>query len=349
MTVRLTPRAALVDWTLFVLVLALAATGLLTGVAGVPSDEWVFVAHGSLAVMFAVVVTWKLRRVAHRLRPREWQEGTATSVLLVTLALLALASGIAWTWGAPVWVDTVSVVTVHAVLGLLVIPAVALHLRHRYHGLDTTDLDGRRTALRLLGVGAAGWIGWQVQRTLAASVGVVTRFTRSRERGRFSGNDFPRTDWVADDPNPIDAATWELTIRGAVDTPQTYAEPDLDPEAASTEATLDCTSGWYTVQEWHGMRVSDLIDTADPHPSARYVSIVSITGYRWTYPIDEADQLLLATHVGSDRISHDHGYPLRLVAPGHRGYRWVKWIDHIELRRTRDLGKWVAIFVSGFD
>jgi len=29
-----------------------------------------------------------------------------------------------------------------------------------------------------------------------------------------------------------------------------------------------------------------------------------------------------------------HGYPLRLAAPGRRGYWWVKWVDRIELQAT---------------
>ena len=41
----------------------------------------------------------------------------------------------------------------------------------------------------------------------------------------------------------------------------------------------------------------------------------------------EPDSSILRTAAG-------HGYPLRLVAPGRRGYWWVKWVDRIELQTT---------------
>jgi DMSO/TMAO reductase YedYZ molybdopterin-dependent catalytic subunit len=31
-------------------------------------------------------------------------------------------------------------------------------------------------------------------------------------------------------------------------------------------------------------------------------------------------------------LSSGHGAPARLVAPGRRGYWWVKWVARIELR-----------------
>lgn len=346
---RIAPAPDLVDWTLLVLVLALAATGLATGIAATPDTWWVFAAHGTLAIAFAVVLSWKLARVAHRLQPRAWDRGTKTSVAVAGLALAALVTGVAWTVGAPIWVEGISVITVHAILGLLVIPALVLHLRHRYHGLSRDDVSGRRTTIRYVVLAAGASIGWWLNRQLASLIGLSTRFTGSRERGRHTGNDFPRTEWAADDPSPVDPTDWTLTVDGAVQSPFSVDIEDLSDPVASTDAVLDCTSGWYTVQDWRGIRLSEVLATATPTEDATHVSVISITGYRWTFPLEESEDLLLATHVEAERINHVHGYPLRLVAPGHRGYRWVKWVEEVRVRTRPDPGKWVAIFVSGFD
>jgi DMSO/TMAO reductase YedYZ molybdopterin-dependent catalytic subunit len=47
---------------------------------------------------------------------------------------------------------------------------------------------------------------------------------------------------------------------------------------------------------------------------------------------------LLATGVGSEPLSHEHGAPVRLVAPGRRGCEWVKWVVRVELHGGPDPG-----------
>ena len=59
----------------------------------------------------------------------------------------------------------------------------------------------------------------------------------------------------------------------------------------------------------------------------------SVTGYGRRFPLDEAGDLLLATRVEGETLSAGHGFPLRLVAPGRRGYDWVKWVAELEVSR----------------
>ena len=59
--------------------------------------------------------------------------------------------------------------------------------------------------------------------------------------------------------------------------------------------------------------------------------MVSATGYSRSFPIEDASKLLLATRVAGDALSPGHGYPARIVAPGRRGFWWVKWVTRIEI------------------
>jgi DMSO/TMAO reductase YedYZ molybdopterin-dependent catalytic subunit len=71
---------------------------------------------------------------------------------------------------------------------------------------------------------------------------------------------------------------------------------------------------------------------------AAHVRVVSHTGYRWGFALADARDLLLATHVGGEPLSHGHGAPCRLVIPGHRGFQWVKWVTALEVHDAADLG-----------
>jgi DMSO/TMAO reductase YedYZ molybdopterin-dependent catalytic subunit len=40
---------------------------------------------------------------------------------------------------------------------------------------------------------------------------------------------------------------------------------------------------------------------------------------------------VLATHLNGERLSLDHGYPLRLIAPNRPGVLNTKWLTRIEV------------------
>jgi DMSO/TMAO reductase YedYZ molybdopterin-dependent catalytic subunit len=350
----LEPPARLVDGAILVLVLAEVASGLASLLVGTPDWGWLFVAHAVGGLSLVVLLAWKLRRVLPRLRrPGAWPDGARVSVVLATLALSALATGILWQFVGPIRLAGFTLLTLHMVLGLLVVPVLAWHLRRRFRLPDRRDIEGRRTALQFAAAVGAAAITWRLQSVVGRVAGEPDRFTGSKAAGG-TGTDFPVTSWVADDPDPIDPDEWRLAVTGEVETETTFARDDLVggpasvPLAADETAVLDCTSGWYAERDWTGVRLADLLGAVGTTSDARWVSVRSVTGYRWSFRLAEADDLLLATHVDGEALTHGHGAPLRLVAPGHRGFQWVKWVESVEVRRHEDLSQWLAIFVSGF-
>ena len=142
----------------------------------------------------------------------------------------------------------------------------------------------------------------------------------------------PVVSWLNDRPAPVGLDRWRVTVRGAVEREYVLRYEDLAPNA-EVDATIDCTGGWYSTQRWSGTSVARLLALAQPTADAASVTFTSVTGYYRRFSMDEAGRYLLATHVGDEELSHGHGFPLRLVAPGKRGFEWVKWVDRIEVNR----------------
>ncbi|WP_144925683.1 molybdopterin-dependent oxidoreductase [Halorubrum salsamenti] len=350
---RLEPPPRAVDWSLFAFVVAEATTGLVSFTVGVPEGWPLFWLHRALGVGIVALLAWKLARVRSRLTdPTLWQRSTALSVLTLVAALGALATGTAWVFGLDVRVSYWTLLSVHVGFGLALVPLVAAHAATRFRVPRRVDFERRRTAVRYTVLLAAGGATYRLQQSVNDALdtaGSDRRFTGSQPREGAGNAAFPITSWVADDPDPIDRNEYRLRVEGLVSEPVELTADEL-AAGHETEALLDCTSGWYTVQEWDGIRVGDLLDAAgELDDDAAYVRFTSVTGYRWSLPIEEAEKALLATRVGGERLSHGHGAPARLVAPDRRGFQWVKWVTRVEVRAEYDLGQWVVTLVSGFE
>ncbi|QLG60457.1 molybdopterin-dependent oxidoreductase [Halorarum salinum] len=368
---RLEPPPRVVDWLLAATVAFQVVSGLYSFTVGSPGGEWVFWLHSAVGLTLVGLLVYKLRRVRRRVTtPSAWDGATPFSVLQAAVAVAALATGVFWVVGGNVPVLGWTTLNLHVGLGLVLVPLVLVHLGARYHSPRRVDPD-RRAALRTGALLVGGALAWQASAAADRLLGGATRrFTGSKPTGDLAdaeteGGAFPVTSWVADDPDPVDRGSWTLRVGGLVEAPLELGYDEVDPGAtdadgdggepaaaggaAELEALLDCTSGWYTVQEWGGVRVGDLLHSAGASEGARYVRFVSVTGYRWSIPIEEARDVLLATRVGGRRLSHGHGAPARLVAPGRRGFQWVKWVERVEVRRRADPAQWIVTLISWLD
>jgi DMSO/TMAO reductase YedYZ molybdopterin-dependent catalytic subunit len=346
---ELAPPPRIVDWSLFAAVGVAVATGVTSFWLGHPSDAAVFWIHAVAGLSLLPLLAAKFRRVAGRVRDRRaWDRATPLSVCLAAVAVAAGATGVGWALGVTAPLGVWTLLNLHILFGLLVGPLLLVHLRSRFRPLRGRDVRDRRVALQYAAlVAAGGATAWTLRRlaALLETPAASRRFTGSRELD--AGSDLPVTSWVVDDPAPVEPAAWTLTVDGRVARPLALGVDDLQP-ATERRALLDCTSGWYAERDWRGLDLGTLVDAAEPTADAAWVTVHSVTGYRWSLPLPEAREALLATHLSGERLDHGHGYPLRLVAPDRRGFQWVKWIERVEVRRRPDPRQWLAVFVSGF-
>jgi len=342
-----TPRAT--DWGLALLVTAGLATGLGTWFAGSPGSAWVVDAHAIGGTALALLLVVKLRRVWPRVATSARRPpGSGRGLAAVAVVLSILVSGVVWSTAGNIGVAGYSVLVWHGALGAVLGLAVLAHATLRARRPRSRDLARRNFLAGALVAGGA-LVAWRLQRPLQDLVGLPgarRRFTGSYDAGSFTGNAFPATSWVADRPRPVGDGA-RLHVVGRVRRPLALAAGALD-RGDELEATLDCTGGFYSTQVWRGVRVGRLLERAAPLATARYVSFISVTGYRWSLPLAEAADALLAAYVGGEPISHDHGAPARLVAPGRRGFEWVKWVAHVEVLAERDGGQILSLYTSSF-
>jgi DMSO/TMAO reductase YedYZ molybdopterin-dependent catalytic subunit len=334
-----TPRGT--DWSLALLVALGLATGVATWFAGSPQSAWVFAAHAAGGAALALVLVWKLRRVRPRIAARaRWDGRTGFGLAALLLAASVLASGAAWSNGLDAAFGGMSLLGWHVLAGAFLGGLVLLHAVGRARPLRRADVRDRRQFLAASLVGAAAIGAWALQRPvqrLAGVHGADRRFTGSYTAGSFTGNDFPVTSWVADHPRPLSAARYRLAVAGEVVRALSVRLEDLD-RGDEIVATLDCTGGFASTQRWRGVRIGRLLDEAGVAPAGAHVRVVSVTGYRWGFALADARDLVLATHVGDEPLTHGHGAPCRLVVPGHRGFQWVKWVTQVEVTADADLG-----------
>jgi len=279
-------------------------------------------------------------------RRRLGRPGRARAGLLALVLVAAtLASRWAWSSGAGLRGLGYNLLNLHVVLGMALALGVLGHALLRARRPRRADFADRRQFLTAAAVAGGSLLAWQVQRPLQRALGwrgAERRFTGSYAVADGEGNTFPETSWVADRPRAI-ARGYRLAVAGEVERELELTAAELD-RGDSLRATLDCTGGFYAEREWRGVALGALLNEAGARGG--HVRVISHTGYRWSFSAAHARRCLLATHVGGEPLSHGHGAPVRLVAPGERGFIWVKWVTRVELHDGPDPGAFASTLWS---
>jgi DMSO/TMAO reductase YedYZ molybdopterin-dependent catalytic subunit len=326
---------------LLVFLLVALATGLLAYSAGTGWGSPVVIAHGIVGFAIVVLSPWK-SVIARRGFSRR-RRGKVASTLFSILVVAALLSGILHATGVLRSFGVVTAMQIHVGAALLAIPVAVGHIRARPVRARGADLS-RRAALRsgaLIGVAGLAYAAVEGLTRLASLPGRRRRFTGSYETGSFAPDEMPVTQWFNDSVPGIDASVWRLSVRSGSGE-RTFSYEDVARFDEELRATLDCTGGWYAVQEWGGIRFDRLLGLVDPSftDAGRSISVASVTGYGRRFPLRDAASMWLVTRVGSEPLSEGHGFPARVVAPGRRGFWWVKWVERIEVSDTPWWRQW---------
>ena len=164
----------------------------------------------------------------------------------------------------------------------------------------------------------------------------------------------------------IDVADWTLTIGGMVDRPSrlTLAEIREMPRRAVT-MTLECAGnrgfggfmGAVHNARWGGTQLAPVLESAGVQERGIEVvfwgadtgeeevrDTVMTQNFARSMSIEDAmdPNIILCYEVNGEPLPTAHGFPLRLIAPGWYGVANVKWLERIEVRDTRHMGRFMG-------
>ncbi|MGA1820982.1 MAG: molybdopterin-dependent oxidoreductase [Thermoplasmatota archaeon] len=152
-------------------------------------------------------------------------------------------------------------------------------------------------------------------------------------------------------PQEVDIGSYTLNITGLVEEELSVSYGDLltDFKHYRKVVTIKCVMGWSVTILWDGLLVRDLIDRADPMDSGKTLIFKAVDGYTTSLPIEffYDNDILMAYGMNNVTLSPERGFPFQLVAEMKWGYKWIKWIDEIEVSDDIDYkGYWEE---RGFD
>ncbi len=136
-------------------------------------------------------------------------------------------------------------------------------------------------------------------------------------------------------PQYVNITDYRLTLTGLTNKTSVYTYNDiLDKYPHYTKViTLHCVEGWDVTLLWEGVLVRDLIRDAGIDPRANTVIFTAHDGYTTSFPLDylmEQD-ILMAYKMNNVTLPAERGYPFQLVAEDKWGYKWIKWIEKVQL------------------
>ena len=159
---------------------------------------------------------------------------------------------------------------------------------------------------------------------------------------QITPNDLFFTNYIETPPD-LDTATWALVVEGLVDSRHVYNWSEFTSlPSVEILATLQCVEGFSGTAIWKGVPVKTILEAAGVQAGAMDVIFFAADGYDSSLPLTETlpTDVILAYEMNGEPLPVEQGFPVRLVAPRHFGYKWVMWIIRIEIVDFDHQGYW---------
>lgn len=136
-------------------------------------------------------------------------------------------------------------------------------------------------------------------------------------------------------PQYVEREDYRLVVDGLVgkDLELTYDEVIEGRQSYEKVVELNCVEGWSVTILWEGVLVRDILDEAGVSDRANTVVFHAVDGYSSSLPLEffyDRD-IIMAHRMNGVTLPPERGFPFQLVAEEKWGYKWVKWIERIEL------------------
>ena len=147
----------------------------------------------------------------------------------------------------------------------------------------------------------------------------------------------------------VDLQTWTLSLGGLVDKPQKLSMSDLRGLPSTTEyVTLECISNnvggeLMSTGRFTGVSVRDLLARAGAQTGGTWAAFSASDGYAESLPLSllqGAPEILVAYDLDSAPLPRGHGFPARMLIPGHYGMKGPKWLTTINVVDRESGGYW---------
>ncbi len=144
--------------------------------------------------------------------------------------------------------------------------------------------------------------------------------------------------------NEQERGLWQLELGGLVERPMKLTLANLvDMPRTHTRVNHYCVEGWTAVEQWTGVKLSDLAKLVGAKPEAKYVDFESFdSGYHESWDIESAmhPQTVVAYGLDGHMLGPAHGAPARVFSPVKLGYKNTKYLTRIMFLPNRTGGYW---------